>query len=321
MLGFGNHCAGPSRLIPNLLLEFRRARHRVVATRRPGMAAQQPPDGQPAALDRAVHVDCPQRVRRAARVVAADIAVQRADQQPPGLEQADQQVFHGTPAGSEPPEGKAACSKRVGRPIRTPLRTVRRKSSVRRIRLGRDNTVGREWSGGELGTTLAAPGRKNGPAGAGPHPVAEAVGPAPAPVTRLERALAHGRTPTIVEIEIRSCLLRPVDASTQRFQLELAPWWKSDLLTVRGGTKPVKPPNRADCPGTTGTRPVDTPHDQRIFADGLHDGPSVASVALRLKPSPVRVASGLPDRPSRSTGFADRPRRSPIGAHFVHSCG
>jgi hypothetical protein len=30
--------------------------------------------------------------------------------------------------------------------------------------------------------------------------VAEAVGPATAPVARLERALAHGTTPTIVEI-------------------------------------------------------------------------------------------------------------------------
>jgi hypothetical protein len=54
-------------------------------------------------------------------------------------------------------------------------------------------------------------------------------------------------------------------------------------------------------------RPVDTPHDQRIFADGLHEASSVASVALRLKPSPVRVGSGL----SRSAHSIHRVRRSP----------
>ena len=82
------------RLIPHLFVEFRGSRYGVVPTRCPGVTAQQSADRQPAALDRAVHLDGAQRVRGAARVVAADVAVQRADHQPVRLEQADQQVFH-----------------------------------------------------------------------------------------------------------------------------------------------------------------------------------------------------------------------------------
>ena len=42
-------------------------------------------------------LDSPQRVRRAAWVIAADIAIERADQQPVELEQTNQQVLHRAP--------------------------------------------------------------------------------------------------------------------------------------------------------------------------------------------------------------------------------
>ena len=192
--------------------QLRRARHRIVATRRPRMAAQQPAAGQPAALDRAVHLDRPERVRRTAGVVAADVAVERADHQPvePSAGRSARTSWRPPepcgPAGRGPaarrwrsrpaaragavaargrartttltgadvpparprrggaagggrgcgsrrcprscrpqsrPErdrlgtGGPAWSTRVGRPIRTPPRTVRRKSSERRIRARR----------------------------------------------------------------------------------------------------------------------------------------------------------------------------------------
>ena len=58
------------------------------------MAAQQPPAGQPAALGGAMHRDGAQRVRRAARVVATDVAVERADHQPVRLQKTDEKPLH-----------------------------------------------------------------------------------------------------------------------------------------------------------------------------------------------------------------------------------
>jgi hypothetical protein len=52
-----------------------------------------------------------------------------------------------------------------------------------------------EPSGGQSGAALATPGRNDRAAGAGPHPQAESMGTAATPITRLERALAHGKTP------------------------------------------------------------------------------------------------------------------------------
>lgn len=52
-------------------------------------------------------------------------------------------------------------------------------------------------SGGQTAAALAAPGRNDGTAGAGPHPQTKAMGTAATPITRLECALAHGKTPTI----------------------------------------------------------------------------------------------------------------------------
>ena len=58
------------------------------------MAAQQPPTGQPAALDGAMHRDGAERIGRAARVIAANVAVERADHQPIRLQKSDEQPLH-----------------------------------------------------------------------------------------------------------------------------------------------------------------------------------------------------------------------------------
>ena len=53
----------------------------------------------------------------------------------------------------------------------------------------------RNRSGGQSGAALATPGRHDGAAGAGAHPQTETMGTTAPPVARLERALAHGKTP------------------------------------------------------------------------------------------------------------------------------
>jgi hypothetical protein len=54
-------------------------------------------------------------------------------------------------------------------------------------------------SAGQPGAAFTTPGRNNGAACAGPHPQTETMGTAASPIARLERALAHGRTPTSSE--------------------------------------------------------------------------------------------------------------------------
>jgi len=68
--------------------------YRVVTAPGPGIATRDPADRQPAALDTAVHGDRLECVRRARRVVAAHLAVERADREAVGLQQADQDVLH-----------------------------------------------------------------------------------------------------------------------------------------------------------------------------------------------------------------------------------
>src|SRR5919206_1270962 len=79
----------------------------------------------------------------------------------------------------------------VGRPMRRPDRTTAVNSGRRRRRACAGNT-----SGGELLATLAPTAGDDRPPGAGAHPQPEAVGLRPAAVVRLERALAHRRTPS-----------------------------------------------------------------------------------------------------------------------------
>jgi hypothetical protein len=69
-------------------------RDRVQPTGRPGMASEQPSYGEDATSHRAMGLHCLQRVRRARRVVATHIPVQRTDHRPIGLEQADENVLH-----------------------------------------------------------------------------------------------------------------------------------------------------------------------------------------------------------------------------------
>jgi hypothetical protein len=97
----------------------------------------------------------------------------------------------------------SSCSSRctawttsVGRLARTPRRVVRRNSFELRILSDRGSTVvDRGDSGGQSGAALAAPGRHDGAAGAGPHPQTETMGTTATSIARLERALAHGKTP------------------------------------------------------------------------------------------------------------------------------
>lgn len=261
------HCSRPSRDFAHLLVEFRGSRYGIVPTGGPGVAAQQPSRREPGALDGPVDLYRPQRVRRATRVVTADVPVQRADHQPIGLQQSDQDVLHRVPtlvtardqaetrsgassagtvaargsartttstpdgvSGSSPaarwrrrrltrlrvtalptclettkptrtdgPGDRPACTTSVGRPARAPRRVVRRKSSELLIRAERGSTGGQNRSGRELGAALATARGEDRPAGTSPHPEAEAVGAAATPIARLERTLAHGKTPSYVE--------------------------------------------------------------------------------------------------------------------------
>jgi hypothetical protein len=94
-------------------------------------------------------------------------------------------------------------------------------------------------SGGETAAALAAPGRNDGTAGAGPHPQTKAMGTAATPITRLECALAHGKTPTIFGVLDNQ--VRCSRGTHRRWSGQVAAVAVSDLLTVRGTAKPVKP--------------------------------------------------------------------------------
>ena len=90
----------------------------------------------------------------------------------------------------------AAWTTALADSTRTPRRVVRRNSFELRILSDRGNTVvDRGDSGGQSGAALATPGRHDGAAGAGPHPQTETMGTTATSIARLERALAHGKTP------------------------------------------------------------------------------------------------------------------------------
>jgi hypothetical protein len=85
---------------------------------------------------------------------------------------------------------------RADLPARLPWRTAASKSLLRRIRCESGSTRGNGAdSGGELGATLAPTRRDDRPTGTCPHAEAKAVRLGAAPVVRLERPLAHVRTP------------------------------------------------------------------------------------------------------------------------------
>ncbi len=135
---------------------------------------------------------------------------------------------------------------RVDLPTRTPDRVVRRKSPDRRILCARGNTGG--WvaagSGGQLVAALTAARGEDGATGTGPHPLAETVGTAAAPVAGLESALGHGRTPTSSLLAVFTGLpphMAGIELQRANADSKHRSPVDSDLLTVRGGGKGVKP--------------------------------------------------------------------------------
>ena len=136
---------------------------------------------------------------------------------------------------------RTAWTTSVGRLTRIPRLVVRWKSFELCILNCRGNTVVAQarMSGGQTAAALAAPGRNDGTAGAGPHPQTKAMGTAATPITRLECALAHGKTPTIFGVLDNQ--VRCSRGTHRRWSGQVAAVAVSDLLTVRGTAKPVKP--------------------------------------------------------------------------------
>jgi hypothetical protein len=134
-----------------------------------------------------------------------------------------------------------AWTTRVGRLARIPRLVVRWKSFELCILSRRGNTVVAQarMSGGQTAAALAAPGRNDGTAGAGAHPQTKAMGTAATPITRLECALAHGKTPTILGMLDNQ--VRCSHGTHRSRSGQVAAVAISDLLTVRGTAKPVKP--------------------------------------------------------------------------------
>ena len=146
------------------------------------------------------------------------------------------------PSLSDPTSGTCtAWTTSVGRLTRIPRLVVRWKSFELCILNRRGNTVVAQarMSGGQTAAALAAPGRNDGTAGASPHPQTKAMGTAATPITRLECALGHGKTPTIFGVLDNQ--VRCSRGTHRRRSGQVAAVAISDLLTVRGAAKPVKP--------------------------------------------------------------------------------
>lgn len=105
-------------------------------------------------------------------------------------------------------EPRQPCTTRSACEARTPCLTVWVKSADRVIRYRAGSTGARPGrSGSQRTTALAAPPRHDGTTGTGTHTQPEAVDPGPAPVVRLEGALALGHRcsprPLAVTVPIR----------------------------------------------------------------------------------------------------------------------
>ena len=137
--------------------------------------------------------------------------------------------------------GPTAWTTSVGRLTRIPRLVVRWKSFELCILNRRGNTVVAQarMSGGQTAAALAAPGGNDGTAGTCPHPQTKAMGTAATPITRLECALGHGKTPTIFGVLDNQ--VRCSRGTHRRWSGQVAAVAVSDLLTVRGAAKPVKP--------------------------------------------------------------------------------
>jgi len=152
-------------------------------------------------------------------------------------------VSETTPTVSEttPSGACTAWTTSVGRLTRIPRLVVRRKSLELCILSNRGNTVVAQarMSGRQAAAALAAPGGNDGAAGTCPHPQTKAMGAAAAPIARLECALGHGKTPTIFGVLDNQ--VRCSRGTHRRRSGQVAAVAISDLLTVRGAAKPVKP--------------------------------------------------------------------------------
>jgi hypothetical protein len=133
-----------------------------------------------------------------------------------------------------------AWTTRVGRLTRTPLLVVCWKSFVLRILNDRGNMLLDRHSGRQAATALTAPGRNNGAAGPRSHPKTESMGTAATPIARLERALAQRKNSYIFGVLDKSGTVLTRHAS-QAGRAGGSGRYVSDLLTVRGAAKPVKP--------------------------------------------------------------------------------
>jgi hypothetical protein len=127
-----------------------------------------------------------------------------------------------------------------------------------------------DGSPGQATATLATPGRDDGAARTGPHPQTKAVGTAATPIARLERALAHGKTPKPSE-----CINNRVRCShgthrTRGGRAGGSGRYGSDLLTVRGTAKPGQTgATWGDLRDVSCGCPGDTPNSLANIADSL----------------------------------------------------
>jgi hypothetical protein len=107
------------------------------------------------------------------------------------------------------------------------------------------------------------------------------MGTAATPITRLECALAHGKTPTIFGVLDNQ--VRCSRGTHRRWSGQVAAVAVSDFLTVRGTAKPVKPARTwGDC-GIVGANVQSTRRTSwRIFATRLRREAAIANVPVRL---------------------------------------
>ena len=175
-------------------------------------------------------------------------------------------------------------------------------------------------SGRQAAAALAAPGGNDGAAGARPHPQTKAMGTATTPIARLECALGHGKTPTI--FGVLNNQVRCSRGTHHRRSGQVAAVAASDLLTVRGTAKPVKPARTwGDC-GIVGADVQSTRRTSwRISATRLRREAAIANVPVRLTVSGSRrswqrsVASLMPG--GTVVGVTDRRR---FYAQSVDNC-
>src|SRR3954464_5463582 len=105
----------------------------VITTRCPGVTPRQAPYGVPATTQAAVHRHRFEGVRRAGRMVPADLAVERADREPVGPQQPDQQESHRASPGGCDGADEGADEVARGREPDSARRSPRSRSRARSV--------------------------------------------------------------------------------------------------------------------------------------------------------------------------------------------